>query len=55
MDYEENVFEYEYARTVEDCDELYSYDDEDNWEYDNNSMQEWEMYYKQIASEIIDD
>ncbi len=54
MDYEENVFEHEYARTVEDCDELYSYD-EDNWDYDNNSMQEWEMYYKQIASEIIDD
>jgi hypothetical protein len=47
MSFDEIEYEYEYDRTVSDCEEL-SYDD-DNWDYsqeEQEQIEKWENWYE---------
>jgi hypothetical protein len=49
-------YDYEdYESIAEDCDDLY---EDDQWDYDNvesSEQTEWENYYHNIASELVDE
>jgi hypothetical protein len=48
----------DYHSITDNSDELYSYDDDDQWDYDNNEVEEqneWENYYHNITDEIVED
>jgi hypothetical protein len=52
-----SYYDYEdYESIIDDTDELYSYDDQ--WDYDDvemNEQTEWENYYHNIADELTDE
>lgn len=44
----------DYHSIADDCDELYSYDDQ--WDYDDaEDTKEWENYYHNITNEIVEE
>lgn len=43
MDNFDIEYEHEYSKTIADCDEFYSYDD-DNWTYEKHDEEEIEAY-----------
>jgi hypothetical protein len=45
----------DYHSITDDCDDLYTYDD-DQWDYDDvNDTKEWENYYHNITDELSDE
>lgn len=43
----------DYHSVAEDSDELYSYDDESD--YDQTNQSDWENYYHNIANDIVEE
>lgn len=52
QDFEDDAYEYEYDRVIEDSDDFYSYDDEqfDYTEVEKAEMRQWEQWYAQVNS-----
>jgi hypothetical protein len=51
--FEEEPYEYDYDRILEDTEELYNY--EENYDYDYHEEIEYENYYHSIVEEIAED